>query len=164
MVPNAFTLMNLLLGILSLTYTMSGSFTLAAIAILLSAALDRVDGNLARRLGVSSDFGKELDSLADLVSFGVAPAILAYAAVLNPPLGVWGLVIAILFAACGAIRLARFNILNIGDHFLGVPITIAGGLIAAAMLIANRLPFWAMAFVMVSLSALMVSKIRIPKM
>lgn len=163
MVPSVFTLFNLLLGILSLTYTLNERYNLAAICILLSAVLDRVDGNLARRLGVSSEFGKELDSLADLVSFGVAPAILAYDAVLNQPLGVWGLIISVLFAACGAIRLARFNILNISNYFLGVPITIAGGLIATAMLFANRLPFWSMAIFMLSLSFLMVSKIRIPK-
>ncbi|MGI6648594.1 MAG: CDP-diacylglycerol--serine O-phosphatidyltransferase [Bacillota bacterium] len=162
-VPNLFTLSNLLLGIMSLVYTLNGRYTLAAAAILGSTVLDRMDGNLARRLGVSSDFGKELDSLADLVSFGVAPAILAYASVLDEFMGHAGLVIALIFISCGAIRLARFNVINVSDHFVGVPITIAGGLMALSLLLINHLPFWAVAIFMVSLSGLMVSKIKVKK-
>lgn len=165
-IPNAFTLTNLLLGFISLIYTMNSQYHLAAIMILVSMILDGMDGKIARRLDVSSPFGKELDSLADLVSFGVAPAILAYAAALQQDLGVVGLMIAILFALCGAVRLARFNVLNITTHFVGVPITFAGSLMAAVILMSQRLPwlpFWFVAVVMISMAGLMVSKIKVPK-
>jgi CDP-diacylglycerol--serine O-phosphatidyltransferase len=148
---------------MALVYTLNGRFTLAAAAILLATVLDRMDGDLARRLGVSSEFGKELDSLADLVSFGVAPAILAYASVLDETLGIAGLIIALTFITCGAIRLARFNVLNITDHFVGVPITVAGGLMAIAILLVNYLPFWVVALFMVSLSGLMVCNLKVKK-
>lgn len=162
-VPNIFTLSNLLIGIMSLIYTLSNRYTVAAAAILISTVLDRMDGNLARRLGVSSEFGKELDSLADLVSFGVAPSILAYAAVLNEPLGNAGLIIAFIFITSGAIRLARFNVLEASDYFIGVPITIAGGLMALSLLLINYLSFWAIALAMLFLSILMVSNIKVKK-
>jgi len=163
MVPNLVTLSNLLLGIMALIYTLNERFTLAAAAILLATVLDRMDGNLARRFGVSSEFGKELDSLADLVSFGVAPAILAYASVLDPALGKAGLIIALTFITCGAIRLARFNVLNISDYFVGVPITLAGGLMAISILLMHHLAFWVVALFMVCLSGLMVCKIKVKK-
>ena len=163
LVPNLFTLSNLLLGIMSLIYTLNGRYTLAAVVILVSTVLDRMDGNLARRLGVSSEFGKELDSLADLVSFGVAPAILAYASVLDEPMGKIGLIIALGFITCGAIRLARFHVIKVTDYFVGVPITIAGGLMALFLLLTDHLPFWVVATSMVFLSGLMVSKIKVKK-
>lgn len=162
-IPNAFTLTNLLLGILSLVYTMDQNYRMSAIMILLSMVLDGMDGKVARKLDVASPFGKELDSLSDLVSFGVAPAILVYAAHLDAPFGPWGLVIAIAFALCGAIRLARFNILNITTHFLGVPITVAGPLMAIFTLAGDRLPALFFPITMILLSGLMVSNIKIPK-
>lgn len=162
-IPNAFTLTNLLLGIVSLIYTMNAQYDLASIMILAAMILDTMDGKIARRFDASSPFGKELDSLADLVSFGVAPAILVYAAALQQDLGLIGLIIAIIFALCGAIRLARFNVLCITTHFIGVPITFAGGLMAAVILLGEKLPFWLVATVMVSLAGLMVSNIKVPK-
>lgn len=162
-VPNLVTLSNLLLGIMAIIYTLSERYPLAAAAILLAALLDRMDGNLARRLGVSSDFGKELDSLADLVSFGVAPAILAYASILDVTFGRVGLIIALIFIACGAIRLARFNVLEATDYFIGVPITVAGGIIALSLLLENYLSPWVIASFMLVLSALMVCNIKVKK-
>jgi CDP-diacylglycerol--serine O-phosphatidyltransferase len=162
-VPNLVTLSNLLLGIMAIIYTISERYALAAAAILLAALLDRMDGNLARRLGVSSDFGKELDSLADLVSFGVAPAILAYASILDAALGKAGLIIALIFIACGAIRLARFNVLDATDYFIGVPITVAGGIMALSVLLENYLSVWVIALFMLALSALMVCNIKVKK-
>lgn len=163
MVPNLVTLSNLLLGIMAIIYTISERYPLAAAAILLAALLDRMDGNLARRLGVSSDFGKELDSLADLVSFGVAPAILAYASILDVALGKAGLIIALIFIACGAIRLARFNVLEATDYFVGVPITVAGGIIGLSVLLENYLSYLVIALFMLALSALMVCNIKVKK-
>lgn len=115
-IPSIITLTNLLLGIVSLIYTMKQDFRMSAYMILLAMILDGMDGKIARRLDASSAFGKELDSLSDLVSFGVAPAILVYASNLEN-LGFMGLIIALAFALCGAIRLARFNVLNITTHF-----------------------------------------------
>lgn len=160
--PSVLTLINLLLGVVSLIYTMNDDFRMAALLILLSMILDGLDGKLARRLDASSAFGKELDSLSDLVSFGVAPAILVYALNLKT-MGFLGLVVALAFAICGAIRLARFNVLNITTHFLGIPITAAGSLIALLALLAGRIPDLSYPIAMVLLSYLMVSNIKFPK-
>jgi len=162
LIPNIVTLSNLIFGITSLWYTMDGLYKEAGIAILLAMVLDGMDGRLARYFQVSSDFGKELDSLADLVSFGVAPALLAYASILFV-YGYYGLVISIIFALCGAVRLARFNVLNIKTHFVGVPITFAGPLLVIFILLSNRLPTVFYPIVSLVLSYLMVSKFKIPK-
>lgn len=163
MIPSIFTLANLVFGFLSLVWTVDGKFKLAAGMVLLSVLMDSLDGKVARKLAVSSDFGKELDSLSDLVSFGVAPALLTYHLFLQD-FGVWGLLIAIVFPVCGAIRLARFNILNISTHFLGVPITFAGGFIALLVLFHGMVPWVIYPVSMVALSGLMVSSIRVPKL
>ncbi|ADG82806.1 CDP-diacylglycerol--serine O-phosphatidyltransferase [Thermincola potens] len=164
-IPCLFTLTNLLFGVLSLVYTMAGDFQLAAIMVLFSMVLDAMDGRLARRLDAASPFGKELDSLADLVSFGVAPAIMVYAAKLQGlgPHGFLGLALALAFSLCGAIRLARFNVLNISTYFVGVPITAAGSLMALLILLSNKLPLLVYPVAMVILSFLMVSNIKVPK-
>lgn len=162
-IPNIFTLANLFLGFLALIYTMEGLFQLAATLILISVVLDGLDGKVARRLDATSNFGKELDSLSDLVSFGVAPAILVYAFTLQPNLGLLGLFLAVFFALCGAVRLARFNALNITTHFIGVPITAAGGFMSLLILLGSQLPGWIFALVTLALAFLMVSSIRIPK-
>lgn len=163
MIPSLFTLANLLFGFMSLIFTMDDKFQFAAYTILFSVVMDGMDGRVARRLDVSSSFGKELDSLADLVSFGVAPAILIYARYMHIHFGVWGLVIAIAFALCGAIRLARFNVLNITTHFVGVPITVAGGLLGLFALMGHYLPPLFYPIITLVLSLLMVSRITVPK-
>ena len=167
MIPSIFTLANLLFGFLALIWVIEQNFTLAAAMILLSVLMDSLDGKVARRLSVSSDFGKELDSLSDLVSFGVAPAILTYQAILQPQpseiVRYAGLGIAVVFALCGAVRLARFNMLNITTHFVGVPITFAGGLMALLMFLRTMLPWYIYPVSMVILAFLMVSTYKVPK-
>lgn len=162
MIPSIFTLTNLLLGVVSLIYTLNEEWQMAAASILIGTVLDGMDGKLARRLDAASPFGKELDSLCDLVSFGVAPALLAYAYKLAayPYLG---LAVAIGFALCGAIRLARFNVLNISDYFVGVPITAAGSIVAIMVLIAQRISPISFPVAMIILAYLMISKIKVPK-
>lgn len=162
LIPNIITMANLIIGITSLWYTMQGMYKEAAIAILFAMVFDGMDGKIARRLQVSSDFGKELDSLSDLVSFGVAPALLTYAAVLYR-IEYWGLMIAIIFALCGAIRLARFNVLNITDYFVGIPITFAGPIMAIFVLLTNKLPLAFYPIAMLVLACLMVSNFKVPK-
>jgi len=164
MIPNIVTLANLLLGIVSLINTMEGRYQVAATAILLAMVLDGMDGKIARKLDVASSFGKELDSLCDLVSFGVAPALLVYSSILQD-MGNIGLIIAVIFALCGAIRLARFNVLNITTHFVGVPITFAGSFMAFAILLSHKIPVPLMVFPLLSLvlSYLMISNLKVPK-
>ncbi len=162
-IPNLFTLANLFFGIMSLIFTMENKFHFAAYTILFSVVMDGMDGRVARRLEASSTFGKELDSLSDLVSFGVAPAILIYAAFMDNRYGYVGLAIAVAFALCGAVRLARFNVLNITTHFVGVPITVAGGLLGLFALMNHVLPPLFYPISTVILALLMVSTIKIPK-
>lgn len=163
-IPNAVTLSNLLFGIVSLIFTMNQQYTVAALAILLAMMMDGMDGKIARRLDAASNFGKELDSLCDLVSFGVAPALLMYSSSLQE-LGYLGLVISLIFALCGAIRLAKFNVLNITTHFVGIPITCAGGIMALAILIGSKLslPLIFFPLLTILLSYLMVSNLKVPK-
>lgn len=162
MIPNIITLANLIFGLISLLYTMQGMYNESAVAVLFAMVLDGLDGRLARHLQVSSDFGKELDSLADLVSFGVAPALLTYACVLNY-MSYLGMVIAFVFALCGAIRLARFNVLNIKTYFVGIPITVAGPMMAIFILLSHRLPLAFYPVASIVLSYLMISNIKVPK-
>ncbi|MHB8172249.1 MAG: CDP-diacylglycerol--serine O-phosphatidyltransferase [Thermincolia bacterium] len=161
-IPSVFTLANLLLGVLSLVYSLEGEWQMAAVMILGSMVLDAMDGRLARRLDATSAFGKELDSLSDLVSFGVAPAILVYAMNLKT-YGIFGLMIALIFTLCGAVRLARFNVLNITDYFVGMPITAAGAIMALLVLANQKLHAIVFPVTMVLLAYLMVSNIKVKK-
>ncbi|MCW2278933.1 CDP-diacylglycerol--serine O-phosphatidyltransferase [Heliophilum fasciatum] len=163
-IPSIFTLANLMLGVLSLISTMEHDFYNAAIWILFAMVLDAMDGKVARKLDVSSLFGKELDSLSDLVSFGVAPALLVYQAQMKEPYAIWGLAVAIIFVLCGAIRLARFNVLNITTYFMGIPITAAGPLMVILTLFSHRLPQLIFPSMMLGLAAFMVSNIKVPKL
>lgn len=167
MIPSIFTLANLLFGFLALIWVIEGQYTLAAAMIVLSVLMDSLDGKVARKLSVSSDFGKELDSLSDLVSFGVAPAILTYQAILYPQpdyVRYTGLGIAAVFALCGAVRLARFNMLNITTYFVGVPITFAGGFMALLMFFRTMLPWYIYLGSMFILAFLMVSTFKVAKL
>ena len=132
-IPNIFTFINLSFGILSLLATFESNYQLACIFILLAALVDRYDGRIARYLQVSSDLGKELDSLADLVSFGVAPSILIFLLFDFYTLGpskILGIIPLLLFPICGAFRLARYNESEFIGVFTGVPITVTGSFLA----------------------------------
>lgn len=128
LIPNMVTLAGMSLGITSIRYAMEGRFSTAAFLILMAAVFDGLDGLLARRLRASSDMGAQLDSLADFISFGAAPALLVYHFHLSSLPGA-GWVFALLFAAASALRLARFNVQSgqvqaLGEdrlHFTGVP-------------------------------------------
>lgn len=163
-IPSVFTLLNLFFGFLAIVWTLDSMYKLAAGMILLSALMDSMDGKVARKLSVSSDFGKELDSLSDLVSFGVAPAILTYKVFLVSHLGYWGIILAAAFALCGAVRLARFNVLNISTYFVGVPITFAGGFMALMLLFHGIIPWFIYPVSMLVFSFLMVSTFKVAKL
>jgi len=124
------TLGNLICGVLSIQFTINNDFTTAGILILLGGILDRYDGTVARFLNTHSELGKELDSLADLVSFGVAPSILAFSLYGFSNFGLLGKILLVLFPVSGAFRLARYNCTEFNNVFTGIPITIAGSLLA----------------------------------
>lgn len=164
MIPNIFTLANLFFGYLAIVWTFDHYFFRAAGLILLSVVMDSMDGRVARKLSVSSDFGKELDSLSDLVSFGVAPAILANTVILQSHMGNYGVILGAVFTLCGAVRLARFNVLGISEFFVGVPITFAGGFVALLMVFNRAIPWQIIPVSMFLLSVLMVSPFKVPKL
>ena len=133
--------------------------------LFIAALCDLADGKLARALNASSKFGMELDSLSDMTSFGFAPAVLIYLAVLRQ-LGYVGAAISVIYALCGALRLARYNVdtAEIGKHtFLGCPIPIAGGYILSFVMVRGLLPVWLIAVGTLWVAGCMVSKLKVPK-
>ncbi len=135
-IPNMITSGNMLCGMLSLVLSFHGHFVPAAWLIYIAVFFDFMDGKMARKLGGSSSFGAELDSLADVVSFGVAPAMVMYGVYLRGFLGVTGAIVAAFFALCGALRLARFNVRHADDSFQGLPIP-AGGYFVISFVVAG---------------------------
>ena len=159
-IPNMITSGSVFCGVASLIMTYHQHFVPAAVLICFAVFFDVMDGRVARSLGGSSVFGEELDSLADAISFGVAPAFLIYAAYIGMEGGVWGAVASSFFALCGVLRLARFNVMHVpSGPFQGLPIP-AGGLTLAAFVIA-KVPLTPLAAIaiMFFIGALMVSSV-----
>jgi CDP-diacylglycerol--serine O-phosphatidyltransferase len=161
--PCIFTLANLMFGFLAIIFAFDHALRMSAAMIMLSVLMDSLDGKVARRFKANSDFGKELDSLSDVVSFGLAPAVLIYVFVFDSFWPFWGAWVSAFFAMCGAVRLARFNILCSTDYFVGVPITFAGGFMALLLLFIDRIPWQAFPIAMMVLGVLMVSSVQVPK-
>jgi CDP-diacylglycerol--serine O-phosphatidyltransferase len=139
--PNLFTSGNLFCGFWAIISVFQEKYFYAAVAILLATLFDLLDGKVARLSGATSKFGVQYDSLADLISFGVAPALLAFSWALRP-YGRFGWLAAFLFVVCGALRLARFNVMAAsGDtkYFKGLPIPAAAMTIALTILLYLRL-------------------------
>jgi CDP-diacylglycerol---serine O-phosphatidyltransferase len=160
------TFTNLGCGFAVLLLLHESQVNLAVSLIFLAMVLDFFDGALARMAGHGSSFGKELDSLADLVSFGVAPAFLAYQAQVGPSQLVVGLV-CLTFVFAGAWRLALFNVAESGRDFRGMPITVAGGLmtaIAHLAYVAGNWPWPVLALFTVGLAGLMVCRVKFVKL
>lgn len=166
--PNLFTTANLFCGFYSAIASMKGMYEIAAVTILIAVVLDSLDGKIARITHTTSKFGGEYDSLCDLVTFGVAPAILIY----NWSLlsyGKWGWLAAFLFVVCGALRLARFNVqIGVIDSrvFNGLPIPGGAAVVATGVLLFyylggdGRFPnLWVM-IGMTALALFMVSSIK----
>ena len=164
-VPNLLTLGNLFCGFLAINATINGDIRNAAILIFIAIMLDAMDGRLARILGVSNDFGKQLDSLADIVSFGVVPAFMASYVYFE---GEYiGIILSGLFPLFGAYRLARFNITPTDQslkYFKGIPITLAGAIVTFLTLFEKNISDLLFGSIFVGLAILMVSTIRIPSM
>lgn len=139
--PNLFTTGNLFCGFWAIISVFQEKFYYAAVAILLASVFDILDGKVARLSGATSKFGVQYDSLADLISFGVAPALLAFSWALRP-YGRFGWLAAFLFVVCGALRLARFNVMSASGetkYFKGLPIPAAATMIALTILLYLRL-------------------------
>ena len=189
LLPNLFTAGNLFCGFLALTKIVEADLTgatgyhevkMALLYILVACILDLLDGRVARMGGFESPFGREFDSLADIVSFGVAPAFLVHRVVLAEVFINYkeiGWFIAALFVICGAFRLARFNCLAAmsgsggGSHFIGFPIPMAAGMVASLTLFLIwwdeknfRVGYWryALPVILVFLSVMMVSEVKYP--
>jgi len=162
-VPNSISSLSLIFGIISIFKSMEGDFFWSPIFIVLAVLADSCDGRAARLLGVSGPFGAELDSLCDLGSFGVAPAIMIYCYSLKE-LGLTGQIIASLFAIGGAMRLARFNI-NINSvkgYFQGMPVPGAACCLAAYVFSKGTLPVAVVAAMTVAYALIMYSNIKYP--
>lgn len=164
LLPSLFTVGNFYCGFYAIIAILDGRYQEGSIYILLAMVLDIIDGKVARLTNTTSQFGVEFDSLADLVSFGIAPGLLIYSWALTP-LGRIGWLAAFLFVICGAMRLARFNISSgILDrrYFVGLPTPGAGGFVASMVLLFGDIDFerwqiiiicatiYLMAFLMVS--------------
>lgn len=168
LLPSLFTAGNLVCGVFVILFAIRGEYPQAALWILAALLLDGVDGAVARLTHTTSQFGVEFDSLADVVSFGVAPAVLVYVFALAS-WGPWGGLAPALFAVCGALRLARFNVQTLTaekSYFTGLPIPAAAAMIAATLFIFLMLGLDAagkpVVFTVVTcvLAALMVSNFR----
>ncbi|UOE99974.1 CDP-diacylglycerol--serine O-phosphatidyltransferase [Bdellovibrio reynosensis] len=134
--PNLMTTGNLFSGFFAVIQAIKGNFLFAAYAIVVAAVFDQLDGRLARLTRSTSKFGAEYDSLCDLVSFGMAPGVMLYLWALQP-FGRLGWVACFLYVACGALRLARFNVqANVVEknYFQGLPIPMAAGIVASSIL------------------------------
>jgi CDP-diacylglycerol--serine O-phosphatidyltransferase len=160
--PNVVTFANLLCGITAIMLATRGYFLAAPLVIFGAGVLDVLDGVLARRFRGGDAFGEALDSLADIISFGIAPALLIYERFLQP-WPVLGWVVAGGYAVCGAWRLARFAAAEKTPFFQGLPITMAGMSVSAFLFYPQ---FWsprAVALITLVLAILMISHLRFPK-
>ncbi|ARK29276.1 CDP-diacylglycerol--serine O-phosphatidyltransferase [Halalkalibacter krulwichiae] len=162
-IANALTILNLGLGAFAIMFILQNELRLGLLFITIAALTDRLDGAAARRFNSTSEFGKQLDSLSDIISFGVAPAFLLYQAVLFL-FGLPGMLLTIFFIACGAIRLARFNISENPGFFIGLPITAAGCILTFHMLLVPFIPAPFFMFVPLILGICMISSFKVNKM
>ncbi|MBZ9558962.1 MULTISPECIES: CDP-diacylglycerol--serine O-phosphatidyltransferase [Modicisalibacter] len=168
LLPNLFTTSALFSGFFAVVAAINGDFAAAAIAVFVSMVLDGLDGRVARLTNTQSAFGAEYDSLADMLSFGVAPAVVAFTWILQD-VGKIGWIAAFVYVACAALRLARFNV-QLGstdkNWFIGLPSPSAAALVAGCVWVFHNFSIEAyafkllMTFVVAAAGVLMVSNIR----
>jgi CDP-diacylglycerol--serine O-phosphatidyltransferase len=173
--PSALTLLGLASGASAIRFAMEDSFKLAVAAVVFAMLFDMLDGRVARQFGADTRFGAQLDSLADLVSFGIAPAMIAYTWSLNR-MGEGGWIAAVVYCLCAAIRLARFNIQAARDegateanpYFTGLPTPAAACMMLLPLLVSFQFaridfqnPLFGCALVVIA-SVLMVSRLPTP--
>ena len=171
--PSLFTLINLFLGFIAIINIQQGNYVIACYILLAAGAFDSVDGKLARMLGIPTNFGKEIDSLADMVSFCLTPSLLVYVLYTQNMPGISGEVIASVPLIMGAIRLARFNTIEDKptDSFIGLPTPVNALAIASLVLFMEHIKLENPEYsqprlllpLILSLSYLMVSRVKYPK-
>ena len=137
---NFITVLSLICGFASLIFSVEGHFTFASWAIILSVLFDGLDGQVARKNPVPSEFGKELDSLVDVVSFGIAPSMLGYIFIYRT-FYFWATLALFIYLFCSVMRLAKYNITpkeKLVNYFYGLPTTVSGGMLASFILIFRK--------------------------
>ncbi len=159
-IANMVTVSNAVFGITSIFFTISGNYSYAAILIFLAIALDILDGEIARGLNITSELGSQLDSLSDLVTFGIATAVLAYVSIFNT--SILGAVVSAILVLCGIYRLARFNVVKKQKTFTGLPIPAMAAIVSSFVIAGNILSQEIMALFFILLSYLMISKTTYP--
>ena len=160
--PSVFTVANLFLGIIAIILVFNERPDLAAMMVIIAMLADGLDGRVARALNAQSEFGKELDSLSDVISFGVAPAFIMYVVAFQD-MHAAGWIVTAVFPICGALRLARFNVASgVPGYFIGLPIPAAGGVLSTLALFHKDIHVGVLLTVTLLLSFLMVSYIKYP--
>lgn len=167
LIPNLLTSASIVVGFFSLLATADGRYETAVYLLVAALLLDTFDGRLARRLGATSRFGKEMDSFSDSLSFCAAPAFLVQQAVVGST-GVWGVLACVGYLLAGVLRLARYNI-NADSHTkarrtTGVPTPVAAGYALVLVLMRDQVPPAIAALAMAGLALLMVSRWRLPEL
>jgi len=163
---NLLTALSLVCGFISIIFSLESHFTFASWSIIISVICDGLDGQIARKNQAPSEFGKEFDSLVDVVSFGIAPAILGYIFVYRD-FHVWATLALFIYLFCGVMRLAKYNITpkeKLVNYFYGVPTTASGGMLASFILLYRKYtrlpsPFIFVLLVLI-LAFMMVSRVR----
>jgi len=168
---NFITVLSLVCGFVSIIFSIEGHFTFASWAIIMSVIFDGLDGQMAKKNPVPSEFGKEFDSLADVVCFGIAPSILGYIFVYRA-FYFWATLALFIYLFCSVMRLAKYNITpkeKLADYFYGLPTTVSGGILASFILIYRKgkdispLPQYVhiiFLFMVLLLAFLMVSRVK----
>jgi CDP-diacylglycerol--serine O-phosphatidyltransferase len=159
--PNVITSGNMAAGFLALLLVMQSAFFQVALLVILASAFDILDGAMARRNPTNDTFGANLDSLADLISFGAVPAVALYLDTLHILPGTVALAVCLGYFLCGAWRLARFPLLKDINHSVGLPIPVAG--VLTALIAASSLPASVSLTVVLVLSVLMTSTLTFPR-
>lgn len=159
---NLMTICNLSFGGASIMATLNEQYSYSVLFIFIAAFLDRYDGKVARKFNQQSELGKQLDSMSDIISFGVAPALLLYENVLLN-FSFIGMVVTIIYIATGAFRLARFNITDSNSYFVGLPITVAGTILAFTYFLIPHVANVFFMFLFLIFSFLMISTFKLKK-
>lgn len=161
-VANMITIANLAFGGAAIMATMNEQYSYSVLFIFVAGLLDRFDGMVARKFNQESELGKQLDSMSDVISFGVAPALLMYSMVLHE-YSVTGMFFTVIYIACGAFRLARFNISEPDGFFTGLPITVAGVILTLSYFALEFIPSVSYMFLVIILAFLMISTFTLRK-
>lgn len=165
---NFITMLNMVFGACSILASINGKFSWAIVLIGFAAISDRYDGAVARKLGTDSPLGVQMDSMGDVISFGIAPAILSYISVffnLEGNLRILASVVTVIYITAGAFRLARYNVQGLNDDhtFTGLPITAAGSILILFLVFRKKLGPLFYIGLMFILAVLEISKVSIKK-